>query len=107
MGAPFMRQGKSQIKRLPLSDIGLNNLVAVPYILNFEEPLHTAMRVGARQVGILPAQYGLSTQYTINGKTATAYEFMYGKKPSHLITAALGVLQHSLLTEGEDLFKSI
>ena len=108
MSTATTQPGKSpKIKRLPLRDLGLNNLVAVPYILSISEPLHTALRVGMRQVEIIPAQYGLSNSYTINGTTATAYEFMYGKKPSHLISYAIHALQHSLLTEGEDIFKAI
>jgi Lipoxygenase len=96
-----------KIKRLPLQDAGLNNLVAIPYLLTLTEPVHTVLRMGLRQVEIINVQYGLSNTYTINGITATGYEFMYGKKPSGFISHAVSVLQHALEHDPEGALKSI
>jgi hypothetical protein len=96
-----------KIKRLPLADVGLTNLVAVPYLLTLSEPLHTVLKMAVKQAEIIPVQYGLSNSYTLNGVTATAYEFMYGKKPSHLISYAITALQHILQHDPEGALKSI
>lgn len=86
------RRIPDKIKRLPLQDVGLNNLVAVPYVVTLSEPLHTGLRLAAKEVEIIPVQCGFSKPFTINGITATTYEFMYGKKPSHLIASAISAL---------------
>src|SRR5262245_50937733 len=85
------RQAKrpDPIKRLPLRDVGLNNIVAVPYVLSLSEPIHTTLRLGMKEVEILPAKHGFSNSYTVNGVTATAFEFMYGKTPSQLFSQAI------------------
>ena len=63
--------------------------------------------MGSKEAEIIPAKYGFTDEYTIKGKTATAYEFMYGKKPSHVLSYAIAALRHTLVTEGEGALKSI
>jgi len=65
-----------QIGNLPLKDIGLNNVPAVPYLLTFI----TVLRLGLRALEHGSAKDGLSVTYTIGGRTATAFEFLYGKR---------------------------
>ena len=45
-----------QIGHLPLQDIGLNNIPAVPYLLTFSEPLGTVLRLGLRALETRPAK---------------------------------------------------
>jgi hypothetical protein len=96
-----------KINRLPVQDIGLTNLVAVPYLLTMSEPLHTLLRIGLKQVEILPATHGLSDSYTINGITATGYEFMYGNRFVQAVSQVINAVRHALETDGEGTIKSI
>src|ERR1043166_968459 len=96
-----------KIKRLPLQEIGLTNLVAIPYLLTLSEPLHTILRLGLKQVEILPVQHALSNSYTINGITATGYEFMYGDRFAQAVSQAINAVRHALETDGERTIKSI
>jgi hypothetical protein len=97
----------AKLKRLPLQDVGLNNLVAVPYLLTLTEPHHTMLRLAEKEVEATPVPYWYSNSYTVNGTTATSYEFMYGKKPPHLISHAISAIQGLLETGLEGAFKSI
>jgi len=63
--------------------------------------------MAGREAEIIPAKYGFGKPYTINGVTAPAYEFMYGKKPSHVISAAIASLHHTLSTDPEGAVRSI
>jgi len=96
----------TKIKRLPLQDVGLNSLVALPYMLTWSEPLHTLLRLAEKEVEATPLPNWFSNSYTINGITATAYEFMYGKQ-SHLLAYAISELAHILESDSEGAFKSI
>jgi hypothetical protein len=96
-----------KIKRLPVQDIGLDNLAAIPYVLSLSEPLHTAFRLAMKQVDILPVQLGFTNSYTVNGVTATGFEFMYAKAAVEDISHAINRLRHALETDAEGTLKSI
>src|SRR5579862_6250205 len=96
-----------KINRLPVQDAGFNDLVAVPYLLTLSEPLHTLLRLAEKEIEATPAPDWFSNSYTIRGITATGYEFMYGKKPSHFISRAISALQDILESGLENLWKSI
>ena len=85
-----------QIRHLPLQDIRLNNIPAVPYLLTFSEPLGTVLRLGLRALEARPAKDGLSVTYTIGNHTATAFEFLYGSAPSNPLHGAAGEIERVL-----------
>ena len=67
------------VGHLPLQDIGLNNIPAVPYLLTFS----TVLRLGLRALetrSAKSAKDGLSVTYTIGGRTATALSFFTGER---------------------------
>jgi hypothetical protein len=67
------------VHRLPLFLVGLGNLThipAVPFIL--AELPGTAVRLGLRSKQTEQAKEGLSTEFTIGGRTTDGYTFMYG-----------------------------
>jgi len=67
------------VHRLPLFLVGLGNLThmpAVPFILS--ELPGTVVRLGLRSKQAGQAKEGLSTEFTIAGRTTDAYTFMYG-----------------------------
>src|SRR5438309_473529 len=90
--------GTMKIKRLPVQDIGLDNLAAIPYVLSLSEPLHTAFRLAMKQVDIIPVQLGFTNSYTVNGVTATGFEFMYAKGAVQDLSHAINTLRHALET---------
>ena len=60
---------------------GFKNIPLIP-IPSFGEVLDTLKKLNDRSKQTIPAIEGLTNQYTIDGKTATAYEFMFGKSQS-------------------------
>jgi hypothetical protein len=98
---------QTKIKRLPVQDIGLDNLPAIPYVLSFSEPLHTAFRLAMKEVDIVPVTLGFTNSYTVNGVTATGFEFMYGKVAAQGISHAVNRLRHALETDAEGTLKAI
>jgi hypothetical protein len=96
-----------KIKRLPLQDVGLTDIAGIPYILNLTEPLHTALRMAGKEAEIIPAKYGFTDTYTIKGVTASAYEFMFGKQPSQVLSHLISALRHTGLTDSEGALKAI
>jgi hypothetical protein len=87
---------RDPIQHLPLQDIGLNHIPAVPYLLTFSEPLGTVLRLGLRSLETRPAKDGLSIPYTIGNRTATAFEFLYGSAPSNPLQGAGGEIERIL-----------
>lgn len=82
------------LARLPLREWGLVNCPAIPYWVdaNGDPDLNhinaTLAQLQARGAEGLPAYVGLSTKYTIDGQTHSAYEFLYG---SPLAPSATGL----------------
>jgi hypothetical protein len=67
------------VHRLPLSLIGLGNLVNLPAVpFRVSELPGTVLMLGVRKKQTEQAMSGLSTRYTIGGRTAEAYVFMFG-----------------------------
>src|SRR5262245_31945377 len=92
-----------QIGHLPLQDIGLNNIPAVPYLLTFTEPLDTVLRLGLRALETRPSKEGLSVTYTIGNHTGTAFEFLYGSAPSNPLHGAAAEIERVLLGGADSL----
>ena len=67
-----------EINRLPVRICGKSSLCLICSLI---EPLHTMVRIGLKQVELFPPRMGHRT-YTIDGITATGYEFMYGRNRS-------------------------
>jgi hypothetical protein len=82
-----------QISRLPLQEFGFNSIPAVPYILNLTEPIGTILRLGLRSLQVQPAKKALSNTYTIGGRTATGYDFLYGSTTSNPLSSAFSELE--------------
>src|SRR6266436_1395881 len=96
------------IKHLPLQDFGLKNIPAVPYKLDFFEPLGTVLRLGLRTLASIPAKHGLSATFTVNGQTATGFEFLFGQDaPSNQLTDAVDAVRDALLHDPEGLIQSL
>ena len=87
------------IERLPLQLFGLEDIPAVP--VQLEAMLDTVVRLGGRSLEVKPAVQGLTTEYTLGGTTASAYEFLYGAQSSQLLSGALDGLA-SLLKANPD-----
>ena len=67
------------VHRLPLSLIGLGNLISLPAVpFRVSELPGTALMLGVRKKQTEQAMNGLSARFTIGGRTAEAYVFMYG-----------------------------
>jgi hypothetical protein len=67
------------VHRLPLFLIGLGNLTHLPAIpFRLSELPGTALRLGLRAVQTEQAKQGLSTEFTIGGRTTDGYTFLYG-----------------------------
>ncbi len=67
------------VHRLPLFLIGLGNLTNLPAIpFRLSELPGTALRLGLRAVQTEQAKEGLSTEFTIGGRTTDGYTFLYG-----------------------------
>jgi hypothetical protein len=71
------------------------NIPGVP-IVSLTELLETIGRLGLRTVQILPAKNALSNSYTIGGRTATGYAFLYGASSNDAIATALDDLKSAL-----------
>jgi hypothetical protein len=71
------------------------NIPGVP-IVSLKELLETIGRLGLRTVQILPAKNALSNSYTIGGRTATGYAFLYGDLSNDAIATALDALEDAL-----------
>ena len=72
------------LSRLPLLELGFVNCPAIPYWVDpagdpdtdhVTATLASLLKRGAEG---MPAYDGLSTKYTIDGQTHSAYEFLYG-----------------------------
>jgi len=74
-----------RVHHLPLWLFGLRQIPAVPIIL-WEIPI-TIVRLLLRGKQMEQAQYSLSKEFTIAGKTAPAYSFMYGSKQDPSLTS--------------------
>jgi hypothetical protein len=92
------------IDKLPLSDFGLHNLPAVPYLLTLSEPLLTLFRLARRSFEVEPARNGLSNVYSIAGQTATAYQFLYDSSSTEELARATADLER-ILAKGVNGFK--
>lgn len=72
------------LSRLPLLELGFVNCPAIPYWVDaagdpdLEHVNATLASLQARGAEGMPAYVGLSTKYTIDGQTHSAYEFLYG-----------------------------
>jgi hypothetical protein len=82
------------LSRLPLLELGFVNCPAVPYWVDpagdpdLAHVNATLASLQARGAEGLPAYVGLSTKYTIDGQTHSAYEYLYG---SELAPGATGL----------------
>lgn len=76
------------------------NIPGVP-VVSLEELGDTIVKLGLRTQQILPAKNALSNSYTIGGKTATGYAFLYGDSSGDPIAAALKELEALLLGKSE------
>ena len=90
-----------QISHLPLQFLGLSNVPGVPYLLTLSEPLGTVLRLGLRSSKTQTAKKALSNTYTIAGRTATGFEFLYGSAPSDPLRGAVREIERIVLG-GED-----
>jgi hypothetical protein len=74
------------LSRLPLYELGFVNCPAIPYWVDLAGDPDTDHVTGtlasllARGAEGMPAYVGLSTKYTIDGQTHSAYEFLYGSE---------------------------
>src|SRR4026209_2197654 len=74
----------SFLKKLPLLEWGFEHCPAIPYWADeFGDPdlkrvIAQVLKLNARGQEGSSAYEGLSTVYTIEGETTTAYEFLYG-----------------------------
>ena len=67
------------VHRLPLALIGLGNLTSLPAVpFRVSELPGTALMLATRRRQTEQAMNGLSVHYTIGGRTAEAYVFMFG-----------------------------
>jgi hypothetical protein len=67
------------VHRLPLSLIGLGNLINIPAVpFSLSELPGTALRLATRASQFQQAKEGLSTEFTIGTCTTDGYTFMYG-----------------------------
>ena len=67
------------VHRLPLFLVGLGNLTNLPAILfRLSELPGTVVRLGLRAKETEQAKEGLSTEFTIGGRTTDGYTFLYG-----------------------------
>jgi hypothetical protein len=80
---------------VPLLHRLYGNIPGVP-VVSLEELLDTILKLGLRTVQILPAKNALSNSYTIGGRTATGYAFLYGDLPNDAVAAALEELKARL-----------
>jgi len=69
----------AKIHHLPLREKGLTAMPAVPFILS--QTVETIVKLGLRGEEFKMAKAGLSTEYTIQGETQSAYTFMYDDAP--------------------------
>jgi hypothetical protein len=82
------------LSRLPLLELGFVNCPAVPYWVDpagdpdLAHVNATLASLQARGAEGMPAYVGLSTKYTIDGQTHSAYEYLYG---SELAPGATGL----------------
>jgi hypothetical protein len=68
-----------RVHRLPLSLIGLGNLINIPAVpFSLSELPGTALRLARRNSQTEQAKQGLSAEFTIGGRTTDGYTFMYG-----------------------------
>ncbi len=76
---------QSFLKKLPLRDWGFEHCPAIPYWADaYGDPdlkrvIAEVLKLNGRGQDGSSAYEGLSTVYTIDGETTTAYEFLYGK----------------------------
>ena len=74
------------LSRLPLLELGFVNCPAIPYWVDLagdpdtDHVNATLASLLARGAEGMPAYVGLSTKYTIDGQTHSAYEFLYGSQ---------------------------
>ena len=74
------------LSRLPLLELGFVNCPAIPYWVDLAgdpDPDHvnaTLASLLARGAEGMPAYVGLSTKYTIDSQTHSAFEFLYGSQ---------------------------
>lgn len=87
------------ISHLPLQDLGLKNIPAVPYVLTFKEPLATLLLLGLRELETTDAKNGLWNTFSIGGFNATGYQFLYGVAPPNPLTSAVEELR-TLIADG-------
>jgi hypothetical protein len=67
------------VHRVPLSLIGLGKLSSLPAVpFRVSELLGTALMLGLRKKETAQAMNGLSQRFTIGGRTAEAYVFLFG-----------------------------
>lgn len=71
----FIRKVKD-IGRLPIRDLGFTNMPALP--LSIREVAETTLKLAGREQAVQQSKLGLLTEYTIQGRTANAYSFLYG-----------------------------
>jgi hypothetical protein len=82
------------LSRLPLLELGFVNCPAIPYWVDpagdpdLTHVNATLASLQARGAEGMPAYVGLSTKYTIDGQTHSAYEYLYG---SELAPGATGL----------------
>jgi Lipoxygenase len=80
------------LSRLPLFELGFVNIPAVPYwtdLAGDPDPDHitaTLAELQKRGAEGLPAYAGLGTDYTIDGQTHIAFEYLYGSQLAPLAT---------------------
>lgn len=89
------------INHLPLQALGYHNVPAYPIILS--DMVETLIRLSGRNQQVRQAKFGLSTEHTIQGQTANAYAFAFGKEDQNpkqdAIDQLLEEIQTSKLTE--------
>lgn len=74
------------LSRLPLLELGFVNCPAIPYWADLagdpdlDHVNATLASLQKRGVEGMPAYVGLSTKYTIDGQTHSAYEYLYGSE---------------------------
>ncbi|BDD06760.1 lipoxygenase family protein [Aureibacter tunicatorum] len=97
-------ENKLDIKRLPLH-LFFPNLPAIPFDL--KETAITLIKLIGRAQETKQAQIGLSNEYTIKGKTANAYSFLYGGKAMDHRESELKRLQSELMQSNDSILKNI
>lgn len=79
------KPGQQKIHHIPLELFGLNNVPAIPFVV--DGMATTLLLLSARSYEVLQARNGLNNTFTIQGQSATGYAFLFGRTGASGIAA--------------------